>query len=226
MIRFLKYLNEKENYKEIAKWILDKAKSMTENEFQTWFLFQSGLEDKGFFSLDGEYGKAYSYLKDKMNAQRSLSTIDIWEFARGYETSLYSVGNITIEGTTGKISQKIKKDELNILKSLAEFTNREYKNIELDISIGTQWMGVAGHKGFRIPIPDYDDPVDVMFPYDDSIIPIYKEYEDRGYSRKKIWAGHIWFHELGHVVKGGTEEQLDRFAAELTSKWLKKTGKK
>lgn len=47
-------------------------------------------------------------------------------------------------------------------------------------------MAIAGGNGFRMPIPNQDDPVDVMFPYDDSVIDIYKKYEESGYSKKKL----------------------------------------
>lgn len=223
-MKFYKYLNEKELWKGIVDWIIKKAMSMSENEFQTWFLFNSGLEDKGLFSDSGEYGKAGSYLRQRIDGP--FSPTGIWEYAQGLEKKLFNINNINIQGTTGKISKSIKNDELKILKSLAKFTNKKYPNIELNVEIGKQWMGVAGDKGFRIPIPNYDDPVNVMFPYDDSVINIYKKYEDKGYSRKKIWAGHMWFHELGHILNIGSEEKNDRFAAKLTSEWLEKTGKK
>ncbi|MFW6001927.1 MAG: hypothetical protein ACOCQD_01150 [archaeon] len=54
------------------------------------------------------------------------------------EKELFNINNINIQGTTGKISKRIKKDELKILKSLAKFTDKKYPNIELNIEIGKQ----------------------------------------------------------------------------------------
>ncbi|MFW6029244.1 MAG: hypothetical protein ACOCRO_03220 [Halanaerobiales bacterium] len=51
---------------------------------------------------------------------------------------MFILNNISIQGTTGKISKIIKKDELEILKSLAKFTDKKYPNIKLNIQVGKQ----------------------------------------------------------------------------------------
>lgn len=111
---------------------------MSQNNFQRWFTFDINdeLTDKGFYSGEGSYGKAYLYFKE--NIKGPTSSEGIWEFANDLTPKIYQIGNITIEGTNGKIVKQIKKDEIKILKSLANFTNKVYSNIELEVQIGRQ----------------------------------------------------------------------------------------
>ncbi|RLE44214.1 hypothetical protein DRJ16_02685 [Candidatus Woesearchaeota archaeon] len=213
-----------EELRKIIAEVEQKARELSQQEFVDyysekilWDLYKRNPE------LSRQVDRYFRELaRSKGVADEVIGAADIWDAIRGLSKEVYRNENIIITVLSSDLLSELDEKGREILKRFADFTQKRFPEKKLKVRIGRQPVSVADSKGFRIGLPNIDRPVEDMFPYlSDKIIPLFKELERKGISRRELWAFYDWFHELAHSLGITNEEEADLFVIKMAKKYFK-----